>query len=38
VSTPAEEINPSFPMTLDLRWPAPGQTIAMPEAAAEFNA
>jgi uncharacterized protein (DUF2126 family) len=38
MSTPAEEINPSFPMTLDLRWPAPGQTIAMPEAAAEFNA
>jgi uncharacterized protein (DUF2126 family)/transglutaminase-like putative cysteine protease len=24
VQVPAEEINPVFPMTLDLRWPAPG--------------
>jgi uncharacterized protein (DUF2126 family) len=35
---PPEESNPVFPMTLDLRFPAPGQRVAMPEPAAEFIA
>ena len=28
VITPAEELNPSFPLTLDLRWPAPAASTA----------
>jgi hypothetical protein len=38
MQAPPEENNPVFPMTLDLRFPAPGQRVAMPEPAAEFNA
>ena len=34
VSTPVEERNPAFPMTLDLRWPAPASHAPAPQAPA----
>jgi uncharacterized protein (DUF2126 family)/transglutaminase-like putative cysteine protease len=30
IAAPQQENNPVFPMTLDLRWPAPGQKVSLP--------
>jgi uncharacterized protein (DUF2126 family) len=30
MAAPQQENNPVFPMTLDLRWPAPGQKVSLP--------